>query len=113
MIMTKEHMAVLFLGIEDCSGLWEVLLEQDFYELPETARMDLARRVVEELSGAGFVSLYRSQEPSGARQEIPKEDWDLVLSASKSWQPPGERSEAVRFKTTSEGKRAYWEAEAQ
>lgn len=113
MILSKRHMAILFLGIEDCSGLWEILWEQVFYELPETNRIELARSVVEELSDAGFLSLYRSQEPSGPRREIPSEDRDLVLSESESWMPPHERPEAVRFKTTSEGKRAYWEAEAQ
>jgi len=113
MIKTHEEIrqTITFLGIEDCSLLWEATVEKGLYELPPEDRVRLARRAIEELLREGIVKLYRCHEPDGQLEEISKEKWEQVLSNQNSWLEPKRDTVSIRFGTTSEGKAAYFAAE--
>lgn len=102
---------ILWLAIEDYSGLWEVVWEINsrYGELSETERLVLARQVVRDLASRGWVALYRCQEPYGDMVPLSPEEYDEVLLNPANWEPPTADSVSIRIGATEAGERAYFE----
>jgi len=102
---------ILWLAIEDYSGLWEVVWEINsrYGELSETERMVLARQVVRDLASRGWVALYRCQEPYGDMVPLSLEEYERVLLNPANWVQPTADSVSIRISATEAGERAYFE----
>jgi hypothetical protein len=112
MILNELHRIILFLGIEDTSGLWEIPWEPQFFDLPSHQRIERARSSLEDLLAHRYVKLYRCQEPDRLPiEEINEEKWSNALSNPEHWKAPGRDSISVRFETTEDGEAAYWETQ--
>jgi hypothetical protein len=89
---------VLWLAIEDYSGLWEVVWELNT-RLPRrtNSNVETARQVVRELLRRGWIDLYWSQEPYGDPIRIPAEEAEEVLNNDRNWQAPSAGMRSVRI----------------
>ncbi len=100
---------ILWLGIEDYSGLWEILweLNSQYPELAEAKRYELAQSTLQTLVDKGYLSLYRCQEPYGELTEIPFNEVRSLIHNSENWKEPKPDSLSLRISTTQEGEAAY------
>jgi len=112
MTLDETQRTVLFLGIEDRSGLWEIRWERALFDKPREEQIQVATDALKELRAHGLVRLYRCQEQDRSFQEIGDEEWERVLSDSGSWDEPGPDSVSIRFETTPAGEQAYWDTES-
>lgn len=100
---------VLWLAIEDYSGLWEAVwqlrgLHSKATEEALTARAKVALR---ELLARDLVKLYRCQEPYGDMSEVQGSDVNSLLAADESWREPSVGDVSIRFGATPAGQEAY------
>lgn len=109
--MTPVERSLLWLGVEEYTGLWEAAAEVAKFE-PELAFWDACRRagaLLAALYQAGLITLHRTEEPlvGGHIREIAAQDVKATLSIGPHWQPPTAGVESVRFKATAQGREAY------
>ncbi|MEA3502006.1 MAG: hypothetical protein U9R47_04470 [Actinomycetota bacterium] len=99
----------LWLGIEDVSGLWEMVW--DLNARYDAGRDGLNRAaslgVIFDLCERGWVRLYRCHEPYGDLEVVPRDDVYPLLLKESSWDEPAASALSVRFETTDAGKVAY------
>jgi hypothetical protein len=112
MTLDETLRTVLFLGIEDRSGLWEIRWEREFFFKPREEQIQIAADALKQLLAQGLVRLYRCQEQDRSFHEVGEEEWERVLSDANSWGEPGPDSVSIRFETTTAGKQAYWDTES-
>jgi len=111
MMLGETQRLILFLGIEDRSGLWEITWERELFDLPREKRIALASDALKALLKHGFVRLYRCGERDRSFQTVAPEEWEHALSSAEIWNEPGPDSVSIRFETTSAGEEAYWSTE--
>jgi hypothetical protein len=113
MTVSDARRTVLWLAIEDFSGLWEVIWE--FRALfPEADEAELKRRAVGDVSDLllkGLIELYRCEEPYGKLEKISESEASTVLADMAAWREPEKDGISVRMGATSAGEEAY-EAQA-
>ena len=100
--------AILWLAIEDYSGLWEAVweLRTDHPEVGAAVLADRARDHLVDLIDRGLVRLYRCQEPYGDLAEIEDHEVGEVLATAENWFEPGPGSVSIRFGATASGEAA-------
>lgn len=109
MINSDMMRHVLLLGIEDFSGLWEVIWEfhTRYPDLGEEAANASALEAVMALLGRGYVRLHRCREPYGEMLEIAAEEQRALIVNPANWEPPASGTLSIRFETTPAGEVAY------
>lgn len=103
---------ILWLGIEDYSGLWEARWEAKAVrpEESDSGIDELARRSVKALVDRGYLRLFRCQEPYGDMTETDVGEAPALLEDEGSWIEPGPRTVSIRISATPAGELAYREA---
>lgn len=96
---------VLWLAIEDVSGLWEVLwdLKSHYPTMPDKERQDIALRTVRELIDRDWIELYSCKEPGGEPLKLAESDFDTILLDAKNWSEPVPGSISFRIGATDTG----------
>lgn len=104
-----ETKSILWLAIEDYSGLWEAVWQLRTFDpkASEESLVERARTVVERLFDRGLVTLYRCEEPYGQLSEIDRRDAKSVLAAKDSWNEPARDALSFRFGATKAGEEVY------
>ncbi|MGC4867816.1 hypothetical protein ACLQ3B_20570 [Micromonospora sp. DT53] len=109
--MDALERSLLWLGIEDYTGLWQAVAEARGDREPRTAHDALvrARRTIESLLAADFVELFRCPEPLANEtvERVPAEEQPGILGANGSWAVPEEGGVSVRYATTDRGFAVY------
>lgn len=97
---------ILWLGIEDAAGLWEIPwdLELDISGPEVMARL---RELVGELVDQGLLLLSERIEPLGPSRTLSAEDGRRVLTEIDRWTEPSVGQKSVRLETTEKGETAY------
>lgn len=98
---------VLWLAIEEASGLWEVLwdLKPKYPTVSEEERFAEASKAVSELVSRGWVEVYRSREPSGALEPVPPSSVGSLLADRANWEEPRNGDTSIRIAATDRGRR--------
>jgi hypothetical protein len=100
--------ALLWLGTEDYTGLWEAALEvrrTDPDMAPDAARRMAAEELLS-LIRRGWIALYMCKEPveKGKVTEVPPADHEQTLGDGRWWEPPQTAGGVtVRYLTTESG----------
>ncbi|MEE2521985.1 hypothetical protein V1639_07695 [Pseudarthrobacter sp. J75] len=105
----EDMKSILWLAIEDYSGLWEAVWQLRTYN-PETAAdvlIERAKTVLELLFAGGFIRFFRCQEPYGQLSEMKDTEVAEILSDPRYWEEPAVDSVSIRFGTTSLGQEKY------
>jgi hypothetical protein len=102
---------LLWLGVEEYTGLWEAAAEVARFEA-DPSFWDACRRtgaILSSMYSRGWITLHRTDEPmvGGHIVDVPKTDVDATLDIGPHWQPPTVGVESIRFKTTALGRKAY------
>ncbi|WP_430789246.1 hypothetical protein [Actinoplanes sp. G11-F43] len=102
---------LLWLGYEEYTGLWQVVIEVSDETEPETgeSQRDLARNLIQKLLDRGWIEIYLSDGPlgDGKIMLIPLEERQNFLDSERSWNLDEEDEQSVWFATTDEGITAY------
>jgi hypothetical protein len=108
MIVADLLPIVLWLAIEDYSGLWEVLWELNTrFPKESITNRDRARETVRELLRRRLVDLYWSEEPYGDPIRIPFQEAEAVLDDERNWEEPVPKDRSVRIGATETGEEVY------
>ncbi|MFI6939465.1 hypothetical protein ACIBI4_09350 [Streptomyces sp. NPDC050418] len=104
---------LLWLGVEDYTGLWEAALEASAVGGPCSPPevQERARRTIESLLVSGFIELFACREPmnnDGVRIVSP-DHWAEILGRETCWTSPEPGGESIRFASTDRGFAAYRE----
>ncbi|MEE2523787.1 hypothetical protein V1639_13080 [Pseudarthrobacter sp. J75] len=105
----KDMKSILWLAIEDYSGLWEAVWQLRTYT-PETADgvlIERAKTVLERLVADDFIRFYRCQEPYGQLCEVKDTEVSDILSNPRHWEEPAADAVSIRFGITSLGQEKY------
>ncbi len=108
--MTKDdERAILWLAIEDYSGLWEVVwqLRSLRPEDPNDALIQRAKDVVAELLQRNWADLFHCEEPYGKLSKISPDEAAASLSQASVWEEPKVGEVSIRIGVTSAGQEAY------
>ena len=99
---------VLWLAIEDVSGLWEVLwdLKSHYPTMPDHERQSVALRTVRELINRNWIELYSCKEPGGEPRKLAEPDFDTLLLDTKNWSEPVPGGISIRIGATDTGRSA-------
>ncbi|WP_330465498.1 hypothetical protein [Micromonospora zamorensis] len=102
---------LLWLGIEDYTGLWDAVAEARGDGEPRSTHDALvqARRAIEFMLAADFAELFRCPEPlnNDTVELVSAEEQSAILNAGSSWVVPEEGGTSIRFATTDRGFAAY------
>lgn len=113
--MSESELArrVLWLAIEDYSGLWEVIWELNSLAPSRDSGQSrvLAKRLVHDLLVKGLIQIYRCQEPDGELLAVPTADGKKILERTDAWKPPEFDGCSWRIGATEKGEQAYRENE--
>lgn len=107
--MSELARRVLWLAIEDYSGLWEVVWELNSLR-PNCSAVEnraSARELVSELLHLGLIEIFRCEEPDGEPVAVDKQVGERILSSEESWEPPEFHGVSWRIGATSQGEKAY------
>ena len=107
--MSELVRRVLWLGIEDFSGLWEVVWELNTL-MPDrdpAQNRDLARDIVHGLLAEGLVQIFQCKEPDGQQVAVSLETAEEVLAGDEAWEPPEFNGLSWRIGATEKGSEAY------
>ncbi|MEQ1919421.1 MAG: hypothetical protein ABL955_09490, partial [Elusimicrobiota bacterium] len=98
---------ILWLAIEDFSGLWEILwdLKSHYPTMPESERKAAALRGVRELLHGNSIELYSCSEPAGEPQNLSGKSGDAALADLRNWVEPVPGAISVRISATDSGRR--------
>lgn len=102
---------ILFLAIEDYSGLWEVVWEinTNYPYLGDNEKYLIAKRLVSLLFNKGYIKYYWCKEPYGDIEEIANQETENILNRKDYWEAPENNSIAIRIGITKEGEKEYRE----
>ena len=100
---------ILWLGMEDYSGLWEILWELNtlYPEISETKKYELAQNTVQALIDKGYLNLYRCEEPYDKLSKVSSNEAYSLIDDFESWKEPKPNSISLRIGTTQKGEDAY------
>lgn len=102
---------LLWLGVEDYTGLWQAVAEarDDAEPCSIHEAQGQARRTIESLLAGGLIELFVCQEPLNNEtvEIVPPEEQPAVLDEEASWTAPEEGGKSLRFATTDRGFAAY------
>ena len=75
---------------EDYHGLYEIILSlnNEFPDVPEDSKRELAQLALGGLVKKGLVSLYTTTWPGGTYVAVPQHRAQAAIAASSSWAPP-------------------------
>ncbi|MEU2494657.1 hypothetical protein [Streptomyces sp. NPDC007883] len=109
--MDALERSILWLGVEDYTGLWEAVLEVGVDAEPSSygeARVR-AGRAIRSLLTDGFIELFVCQEPmnNDSAEIVLPENYSSTLREAEFWQTPEEGGKSVRFAATEKGFAAY------
>jgi len=107
--MNDDERAILWLAIEDFSGMWEVAW-QFRSRRPRDTDVELNERAKDVLSRLllrGWVDLYYCEEPYGKLSRIPSGETDSILGDASAWDEPRAGEVSKRIGATPEGRKAY------
>lgn len=98
---------VLWLAIEDISGLWEVLwdLKSHYPTMSEAERKASAIDAVRELIQSRLIEVYSCREPAGDPKKMADSAVEQALLDSKNWQEPDAGAVSIRIGATDAGRR--------
>lgn len=98
---------VLWLAIEDVSGLWEVLwdMKARYPTMVEDERKAVALRAVRDLIRREWIELYSRKEPGGEPLKLPQTGLDTVLGDAGNWREPEPGTISIRIGATDAGRR--------
>lgn len=100
---------ILWLGMEDYAGLWEVVWELNGLlpdrSSPENQR--LAYSIIRYLFEKKFIEFYRCKGPDGELKAVPPAFVSTVLANPASWEPPDFHGTSWRISTTESGVEKY------
>jgi hypothetical protein len=107
---------ILWLGIEDYTGLWEAQFEvlSVLPDLTKSSARESTRSILMDLARRNLIALYRCVGPpaSGQIMEVAHAEIDLLLNQERSWESPQTASEvSVWFGTTDAGESQYWQSQ--
>jgi hypothetical protein len=111
--MDTLERTLLWLGVEDYTGLWQVSIEiagvREGYSAEEV--LTFARRLTASLLSKGWIDLFICQEPldNASVQRVLPGDQAVVLDDNASWVAPEPYGRSVRYATTATGLAAYKE----
>ncbi len=106
---------VLGMAAEDVTGLWEVLweLNTEYPKIAPAVRLFVARYTMIHLIDDGLIVLVRWDSAEHTEEEVGLGEAVSLLVDDDNWRAPAESdSEQLRFHTTPEGDRAYYERRA-
>jgi len=95
---------------EDYHGLYEIILSlnNEFPDVPEDSKRELAQLALGGLVKKGLVSLYTTTWPGGTYVAVPQHRAQAAIAASSSWAPPpAAPAKYYCFAATPEGEQAY------
>ena len=101
---------LLWLGVEDYTGLWQAVIEAGGSATNSMSdARKRARRAIQSLLDNNFIELFACPEPidNETVKPIPKERNLLILEEESSWVVPGEGGVSLRFATTDRGFAVY------
>ncbi|WP_308797704.1 hypothetical protein [Agromyces silvae] len=101
--------ALLWLGIEDYSGLWEAVWQLKSLH-PNALERELAvraRSILIDLLKSDLVALYHCQEPYGALAAIDAELAVGLLTDERAWEAPEANAVSIRYSATPSGEDLY------
>ena len=101
--------ALLWLGLEDYSGLWEALSQLNSLDPtePERGIRAAAERILRELAATGDVMLFRARQANHELTPIPIGEVAAVLARDESWTALPLDGTSVRYGTTPFGEATY------
>lgn len=113
MSLSALESSLLWLGIEDYTGLWDAGYEVSavFSDLPTSGERNTAKTLLSDLARRDLIRLYRcvGTLASGQISDIALEMLDSVLADDQLWQPPQTPfAESVWYATTEAGESLYW-----
>lgn len=116
MTLTKIQKTILFVGIEDVSGLWEIAWEVAWDEYASgdddfARKIDMLRDNFTILLRDGLIKTYKCQEPLASLDELSTPEVERALALEQNWKEPRENAVSVRFSTTDKGKEFYWKSQ--
>lgn len=99
---------ILWLAIEDISGLWEVLwdLKSHYPTMLGNERHAIALRTVQELINRNWIEVYSCKEPGGEPHKLAASDFDTILLDAKNWLEPVPGGISIRIGATDAGRSA-------
>jgi len=103
--MNQDAKTLLWLAIEDYSGLWEAVWELRSLH-PRADSDELIATSKEVLAGFlrdGLIELYRCVEPYGDMTRVDDGDAPRLLEVAEGWDAPEDGALSVRFSATSAG----------
>lgn len=99
---------ILWAGIEDYSGLWEIFWEVE--TIQKNNDYDVVKKVINEtlqyLLDEGLINLFFCKEPYGKMTKI-DENFQDVLANDNFWLPPSKNETSLRVGTTPKGEKYY------
>ena len=107
--MNDDERAILWLAIEDFSGMWEVVWQLRALR-PQDSDVELnerAKNVLSRLLQRGWVDLYHCEEPYGKLSRIPSGETESILGDASAWEEPQAGEISKRIGATAEGRKAY------
>jgi hypothetical protein len=107
--MNDDERTILWLAIEDFSGMWEVVWQLRSLR-PEDSDAELNRRakdVLSHLLQRGWADLYHCEEPYGRLSKIPSGETDAILGEAGAWEEPQAGAISKRIGATAKGRKAY------
>lgn len=109
--MERLMRSLLWLGVEDYTGLWEAAAEAANSGVPvstSTARR-AGREALSALAAHGWITLHRSPWPvvPDRVEDVPRDRYEQELAVAEHWDPPTPGRTLVLFSTTDSGRVAY------
>jgi hypothetical protein len=103
--MNQDAKALLWLAVEDYSGLWEAVWElRSLHPQADPDELiEASRAVLVGLLRDGLIELYRCVEPYGDTTPVADADAPALLEAPKGWDVPEDGVLSVRFTATAAG----------
>jgi hypothetical protein len=107
---SKVSAMILSDACEDYHGLHEIIssLNNQFPDLPEESKREVAQEALGSLVKRRLVSLYTTTWPGGTYVAVPGHKAQAAIAASSSWvSPPAAPAKYYCFAATPEGEQAY------
>ncbi len=108
-MMNEDERAILWLAIEDFSGLWETVwqLRSLGPDVDDEVLAQRARNAVAHLLRSGWVDVYRCDEPYGELSLISTDEAVVSLDQPSAWDEPQAGRVSLRIGATENGREAY------
>ncbi|GAB3762644.1 hypothetical protein [Microlunatus parietis] len=106
--MTDDTESILWLAVEDYSGLWEAVweLRANHADMDSEVLLGRAKDELIRLVGHDLIQLYRCLEPYGDMTDVEKQEAVDLLRMDANWNEPEPGSVSIRFGATPAGRAA-------